>query len=128
LPPLHLQLPLLHKRQPLKKKKRKLMPSLLLPRLLNQLPRLRQQRLQKVSLPRKTHLKQTQKPLLRQPNNLEDNDDFVIDDEVTFGRNRRSAEFGKLVHDEDEELSEYVQDRLWLARMLALKKHREIWG
>jgi hypothetical protein len=78
-----------------------------------------------VSLLRKTHLKQTPKPLLRQRNNLED-DDFVIDDEVTFGRNRRSAEFGQLVPDDD--FSDYVQDRLWLARMLALKRYHDTHG
>jgi hypothetical protein len=78
-----------------------------------------------VSLLRKTHLKQTPRPLHRHPNNLED-EDFVIDDEVTFGRNRRSAEFGQLVH--NEELSDYVLDRLYLARMLALKKRHEVWG
>ena len=58
------------------------------------------------------------------PGDLED-DDFVIDDEVTFGRNRQSLKFGQLVP--DDELSNHVQDRLWLARMLALKKHQEVW-
>ena len=58
------------------------------------------------------------------PGDLED-DDFVIDDEVTFGRNRQSLKFGQLVP--DDEPSNYVQDRLFLARMLALKKHQEVW-
>ena len=66
---------------------------------------------------------QTPKP----PNNLDDNDDFVIDDEVTFGRNLRSRDFGKIVH-EDVELSDHVKFRLYLARMLALKKHQAVWG
>jgi len=69
-------------------------------------------------------LRKTQKPLHRQPNNLDD-DDFVIDDEVTFGRNRQSLKFGQLVL--DDELSDYVQARLLLARMLALKKRHEVW-
>jgi len=95
------------------------MPSLLLQH---------QQRLPKVSLLRKTHLKQTPKPLRpRHPNNLDDNDDFIIDDEVTFGRNRKSEEFGKLIHN-DEELSDYVLARLRQARMLALEKYQEVWG
>jgi hypothetical protein len=87
------------------------------------LPQLRQQRLQKVSLLRKT----TRKSLLRSnPNDLEDSD-YEINDEVTFGRNRRGAEFGKLV-DEDLELSDHVKFRLWLARQLALAKYREAHG
>jgi hypothetical protein len=119
-----LQFPFLPQNLP-RKKKRKLMPSLPLP--LQLLPQqLRQQRLPKVSLLRKTQLKQTPKQPHQHPNNLEDNDDIVIDDEVTFGRNRRSSEFGKVIH-EDEDLSDYVLDRLYLARMLALKKHQEVW-
>jgi hypothetical protein len=103
-----------------RRKKRRLKPNL----LLQHLPLLRQQRLPKVSLLRKTHLKQTLRPLHRHPNNLED-EDFVIDDEVTFGRNRQSLKFGQLVL--DDELSDYVRDRLFLARMLALKKRHEVW-
>ena len=73
-----------------------------------------------MSLQRKTHLKQTQKPLLQQSNfDLEDSD-LIIDDEVTFGRNLRSRDFGKLV---EEELSDYVKFRLWLARQLALRAY-----
>ena len=79
-----------------------------------------------MTLQRKTHLKQTQKPLLQQSKfDLEDSD-LIIDDEVTFGRNRRSEEFGKLV--EDDELSDHVKFRLWLARQLAMKKYYEVWG
>jgi len=78
-----------------------------------------------VSLLRKTHLKQTQKPLSK--HGLDDNDDLVVDDEVTFGRNRRASEFGKIV-DEDLELSDYVKFRLWLARHLALMKFKEVHG
>jgi hypothetical protein len=81
-----------------------------------------------VSLQRKSQLKQTQKPLQRQlQSNLNEDDDFVIDDEVTFGRNRRSLEFGQLVQDNDE-LSDYVKDRLTLARILAMKRYYEKWG
>jgi len=76
---------------------------------------------------RKTHLKQTQsQPLLQRSKfDLEDSD-LIIDDEVTYGRNRRSAEFGKLV--EDDELSDYVKFRLWLARQLAMKKFDQVHG
>jgi hypothetical protein len=82
-----------------------------------------------VSLQRKTHLKQTQKPLLQplSKHGLDDNDDLVVDDEVTFGRNRRAGEFGKII-DEDPELSDYVKFRLWLARHLALMKFEEVHG
>ena len=78
-----------------------------------------------MSLQRKTHLKQTQKPLLQQSNfDLEDSD-LIIDDEVTFGRNLRSRDFGKLV---EEELSDYVKFRLWLARQLAMKAYEQAHG
>ena len=56
-----------------------------------------------------------------------DDSDFEVNDDITFGRNRRSAEFGRVV-DEDLELSDHVKRRLWLARQLALAKYREVWG
>ena len=70
---------------------------------------------------RRTHLKQTPSQLLFQQSkfDLEDSD-LIIDDEVTFGRNRRSAEFGKVVEDD---LSDYVKFRLWLARQLAMRAY-----
>ena len=75
-----------------------------------------------MTVQRRTHLKQTQKPLLQQSKfDLEDSD-LIIDDEVTYGRNRRSAEFGKVV---EEELSDYVKFRLWLARQMAMAKYKE---
>jgi hypothetical protein len=78
-----------------------------------------------VTVQRRTHLKQTQSLLFQQSKfDLEDSD-LIIDDEVTFGRNRRSAEFGKVVEDE---LSDYVKFRLWLARQLALAKYKEKWA
>ena len=75
---------------------------------------------------RKTHLKQTQSPLILQRSNfgLEDSD-LIIDDEVTFGRNLKSKDFGKVI-DEDPELSEHVMFRLWLARQLAMMKYKEV--
>ena len=78
-----------------------------------------------MTVQRRTHLKQTQSLLFQQSKfDLEDSD-LIIDDEVTFGRNRRSAEFGKVVEDE---LSDYVKFRLWLARQTALAKYREAHG
>jgi len=75
-----------------------------------------------VSLLRKT----TRKNLLKSnPRDLEDSD-FEVNDEVTFGRNRQSERFGKVV--EDDELSDYVKFRLWLARQIALAKYREVHG
>lgn len=74
-----------------------------------------------MNLQRRTHLKQTQSLLFQQSKfDLEDSD-LIIDDEVTFGRNRRSQEFGKVV--EDDELSDYVKFRLWLARQLAMRAY-----
>jgi hypothetical protein len=77
-----------------------------------------------VSLLRKSQLKQTQKSLHQPLSNLDEDDVFVVDDEVTFGRNRQSLKFGQLVTDDDE-LSDYVKDRLAAARELALAKYRE---
>jgi len=75
-----------------------------------------------VTVQRRTHLKQTQSLLFQQSKfDLEDSD-LIIDDEVTYGRNRRSAEFGKVV---EEELSDYVKFRLWLARQMAMAKYKE---
>ena len=75
---------------------------------------------------RRTHLKQTQSLLFQQSKfDLEDSD-LILDDETTFGRNRRSQEFGKVV--EDDELSDHVKFRLWLARQLALAKYKEKWA
>ena len=76
-----------------------------------------------MSLLRKTHLKQTQSPLLQQSKFDLDDSDLVIDDEVTFGRNRRADEFGKLI--QDDELSDYVKFRLWLARQLAMRAYKK---
>jgi hypothetical protein len=78
----------------------------------------------KVSLLRKTQQKQKLKPLSKQ--DLDDGEDLIIDDEVSFGRNRKSLDFGKLIH-EDVEISDYVKFRLWLARQLALRKYEEVW-
>ena len=76
---------------------------------------------------RKTHLKQTlSQPLFQQSKLDLDGSDLIIDDELTFGRNRRSEEFGKVVHSDD--LSDYVKFRLWLARQTALAKYREAHG
>ena len=75
-----------------------------------------------MTLQRKSQLKQTQKPLLHRSNfGLEDSD-LIIDDEVTYGRNRRAGEFGKLVEDD---LSDYVKFRLWLARQLAMRAYEK---
>jgi hypothetical protein len=77
---------------------------------------------------RKTHLKQTQSQSLLQRSKIDlEESDLVVDDEVTFGRNRQSAKFGELV-DENSDLSDYVKFRLWLARQLAMAKCREKWG
>ena len=76
---------------------------------------------------RRTHLKQTpSQPLFQQSKfDLEDSD-LIIDDGVTFGRNIRSRDFGKIV--EDDELSDHVKFRLWLARQLAMKKFDQVRG
>jgi len=71
---------------------------------------------------RRTHLNQTQSQPLRQQSKFDlDGSDLIIDDELTFGRNRRSEEFGKVVP--SDELSDYVKFRLWLARQLAMRAY-----
>ena len=78
-----------------------------------------------MTVQRRTHLKQTQSLLFQQSKfDLEDSD-LILEDETTFGRNRRSAEFGRVVEDK---LSDYVKFRLWLARQMALAKYREAHG
>ena len=77
-----------------------------------------------MNLQRKTQL-QLKQPLSNR--DIDDNDNIVVDDEVTFGRNKKVDQFGKLIH-EDVELSDYVKFRLWLARQLALKKFNETWA
>jgi hypothetical protein len=74
---------------------------------------------------RRTHQKQTQSQLPQPLSNrsLDDNDDFIIDDEVTFGRNRKAGEYGKVV--QDDGLSDYVKFRLWLARQLAMRAYEK---
>ena len=74
-----------------------------------------------MSLPRKTTRKTQPRSNLI---DLEEGE-YEVDDKLTFGRNRQSLKFGQLVPDDD--LSDYVRDRLFLARMLALKKHQEVW-
>jgi hypothetical protein len=101
----------------LRKKKRRLMPSL----LLQHQPQLRQQRLPKVSLLRKTTRKSQQRS---NPKGLDDSDNEV-NDEVTFGRNRQSKQFGKVVH--EDELSDYVMIRLALARAKAMAAYKAKW-
>ncbi len=75
-----------------------------------------------MTLQRKSQLKQTQKPLSKL--DLEDSD-LIVDDEITFGRNLKARNFGKLVEDD---LSDYVKFRLWLARQRAMAAYKEKWA
>jgi hypothetical protein len=75
-----------------------------------------------VSLLRKTTRKSQQRS---NPRGLDDSD-YEINDEVTFGRNRQSKNFGKVVDDDnDDDLSDYVKFRLAIAREKALQAYRE---
>lgn len=75
-----------------------------------------------MTVQRRTHLKQTQSLLPQQSKFDLDGSDLIIDDEVTFGRNLKSRNFGKVVEDE---LSDYVKFRLWLARQLAMRAYEK---
>ena len=78
-----------------------------------------------MTVQRRTHLKQTQSLLFQQSKFDLEESDLIIDDEVTFGRNLKSRDFGKIV---DDELSDYVKFRLWLARQMAMAKYKEKWA
>ena len=52
---------------------------------------------------------------------------IVIDDSLSLGRNRKSREFGQIVHEQEEDVSDYVKIRLLMARLKALEKYREIY-
>ena len=71
---------------------------------------------------RRTHLKQTQSLLFQQSKFDLDDSDLIIDDEVTFGRNLKARNFGKVIEDD---LSDYVKFRLWLARQLAMRAYKK---
>ena len=75
----------------------------------------------------KRQLKQNQqKPLLSNFGvDDNDNDDIIVDDDVTFGRNRQAKKFGQVIHEEDIELSPYVKIRLALARAKAMEAYRK---
>jgi len=53
--------------------------------------------------------------------------DTVDDEDVIANPYRRSIELNPISNDDDE-LSDHVRFRLWLARQLALKKYQETWG
>jgi hypothetical protein len=79
----------------------------------------------KVSLLRKKTKKQN---LLRSnPSDVDDeNDGLVLDNDFQVGYRRPNIIVKSILL--DDELSDYVLDRLRLARMLALKKRHEVWG
>ena len=66
-----------------------------------------------------------QKPLLLSNFGVDDNDDIIVNDDVTFGRNRQAKKFGKIIHEEDIDLSPYVKIRLALARAKAMEAYRK---
>ena len=77
-----------------------------------------------MNLQRKTQLRQ--KPSQPLSNRELEDSDLIVDDEITFGRNLKARDFGKVV--EDDELSEYVKFRLWLARQRAMAAYRKKWA
>ena len=78
-----------------------------------------------MTVQRRTHLKQTQSLLFQQSKFDLEHSDLIVDDEVTFGRNLKSRDFGKVI---DDDLSDYVKFRLWLARQMAMAKYKEKWA
>jgi hypothetical protein len=51
-------------------------------------------------------------------------EDIVVDDDQTFGRNRKRL---GIVHEQEEQLTDYVKIRLMLACMKAMEKYQEVW-
>ena len=92
-----------------------------MPQLYSPLSQLKHQQLQL-----QHQLKQTQKPLHQPLSKLDlEDSDLIVDDEITFGRNLKARDFGKVIEDD---LSDYVKFRLWLARQLAMKKFDQVHG
>ena len=57
------------------------------------------------------------------PHGVDDNDDFFQTEDIATGYRRR--DLNKIEHKDD--ISERVRWRLFLARQLALLKHKEVW-
>jgi hypothetical protein len=67
-----------------------------------------------------------QKPLLLSKQGLDEDDDIIVNDDVTFGRNRQAEKFGKIVYEDDHApLSDYVTKRLARSRALAMAAYRK---
>jgi histidinol phosphatase-like enzyme len=76
----------------------------------------------------KKHNALKKRKVLRKSVNFDTNDfdDILVDDDVVFARNRRAKTFGQIIHEYEDDLSDYVKIRLALARMKALKKYQTI--
>jgi hypothetical protein len=59
-----------------------------------------------------------------QPSNIDCNDEY----DVVILDLHRSYQRPKLIEIDDEELSDHIKFRLWLARNLALMRHKEKWA
>jgi len=57
---------------------------------------------------------------------INDFDDIIIDDDVVLARNRRAQNFGRLSHENGNDLSDFIKIRLALARIKALKRYKEM--
>lgn len=53
---------------------------------------------------------------------------IVIDDDLVLGRNRRVVEYGKIVHEKEQELSDYVKIRLLIARLKAMEAYKKAYA
>jgi hypothetical protein len=91
-------------------------------------PRLTPKRLhlrQRLPLPSLPHLLQASNHTADD----EDDEDSIDTTDVHVGYRRRSLEeCDKHCKHHEDELSEYVKNRLLIARLLALKKRQEVWG
>ena len=55
---------------------------------------------------------------------IDDDDDLIIDNYLTLGRNRRVEAVDQIVNDKEKELPYHIRLRLFLARMTALKRYQ----
>jgi hypothetical protein len=71
--------------------------------------------------------------LLPQPSNLKlyDDDDYIGIEELdlhVFYRRPTIIKDEQIIESDTDDLSDYVKDRLFIARCLALRKYEEKWG
>jgi hypothetical protein len=55
---------------------------------------------------------------------IDDDDDLIIDNYLTLGRNRRVEAVDQIINEQEQELPYHLRLRLFLSRMTALKRYQ----